>query len=118
MAEEARLVFDMAEQYVPIFLEFFAQARRDPKVLERTVEPYQTCRRFFTRLIQAGIEDGSLHDVDPSLAAEIILSMAIGMLWQSVHYPKRADWGDTAVRGVGLFLRGLATRESDEPSSP
>jgi AcrR family transcriptional regulator len=118
MAEEARIVFDTAEQYVPIFLEFFAQARREPAILERTVEPYQTYRRVLAGLIQTGIDDGFLRDVDPDLAAEIILAMAIGMLWQSVHYPTRAGWGEIAVRGVGLLLRGLSSRESHEPSSP
>jgi AcrR family transcriptional regulator len=107
MAEEARIVFEMAGQYVPIFLEFFAQARRDPEVLDRTVEPYRTYRSFFARLIQVGIDDGSLRQIDPDLAAQVILSMAIGLLWQSVHYPAESDWGDVAVGGVRLLLEGL-----------
>jgi AcrR family transcriptional regulator len=112
MAEEARIVFEMARQYVPIFLEFFAQARRDPAILERTVEPYRTYRSFFARLIQTGIDDGSLRDVDPDLAAQVILSIAVGLLWQSVHYPAESDWGDVAVNSVRLLLSGI---ERDGP---
>jgi AcrR family transcriptional regulator len=118
MAEEARIVFEMAGQYVPIFLEFFAQARRDPAILERTVETYRTYRNFFARLIQAGIEDGSLREVDPDLASQVILSMAIGLLWQSVHYPAESDWGDVAVRGVRLLLRGLEAGPRAGKSTP
>jgi AcrR family transcriptional regulator len=116
MAEEARMVFDMAGQYVPIFLEFFAQARRDPAILERTVEPYRTYRSFFARLIEAGKRDGSLRDVDPDLAAQVILSMAIGLLWQSVHYPAESDWGDVAVEGVRLLLKGIERDDTADQS--
>jgi AcrR family transcriptional regulator len=107
MAQEARIIFEMAGQYVPIFLEFFAQARRDPAILERTLDPYRTYRSFFSRLIRTGTEDGSLREVDSELAAQLILSMAIGLLWQSVHYPAESDWGDVAVSGVRMLLEGL-----------
>jgi AcrR family transcriptional regulator len=118
MAEEARIVFEMAGQYVPIFLEFFAQARRDPEILDRTVEPYRTYRSFFARLIQAGIDDGSLRQIDPDLTAQVILSMAIGLLWQSVHYPAESDWGDVAVSGVRLLLEGLeCDARRDQPAA-
>lgn len=117
MAEEARTVFEMAGRYVPIFLEFSAQARRDPAILERTLEPYRTYRGFFARLIQSGIADGSLRDVDPYLTAEIILSMAVGLLWQSVHYPTESDWGDSAVEGVRLLLTGIESGPNAGASS-
>jgi AcrR family transcriptional regulator len=107
MAQKARAIFDTAEQYVPIFLEFFAQARRDAVVLERTLAPYHTYQTFFTRLIQRGVDDGSLRSVDAGLAARVILSMAIGLLWQSVHYPGESDWGEAAVEGVRLLLSGI-----------
>jgi AcrR family transcriptional regulator len=107
MAEEARIVFEMADQYVPIFLEFFAQARRDPAILEKTIEPYQIYRRFFARLIQFAIQDGSLREVDPDLVAQAILSLAIGLVWQCIHYPDESDWGDVAVSSVRLLLEGI-----------
>src|SRR5512146_2410764 len=73
-----------ARDQLPMFLEFWLQASRDEKVWEATIEPYRQFREYFTSLIARGIQEGSLRDVDPGVAGETILSMAVGILLQAL----------------------------------
>ncbi len=107
MAAMARPVFEMDHGQLGIFLEFLTESRRDPAVLEATIEPYRRYRAFFAQTIEAGIAEGSLRAVEPDTAAQVLVSMSVGLLLQALLDPEGADWGQVALEGVGMLLKGL-----------
>jgi AcrR family transcriptional regulator len=113
MAKAARPVFQMTDDYIPIFLEFFTQANRDPAVWQATIEPYRRYRAFFARLIQAGIDEGSLREVDSDTAAQVLVSLSVGLLLQALFAPAGADWAQVAQDGIQMFLEGLASKDAN-----
>jgi AcrR family transcriptional regulator len=109
MVERAGLVFEMAEEYVPIFLEFYTKASRDPVVWQATIRPYRRYRAFFAELIEAGIAEGSFGRTDSGVAARVLLGLAFGLLLQGLLNPDDQDWAQVATEGVRMFLKGLRT---------
>lgn len=97
-----------ARDQLPMFLEFWLQASRDEKVWKASIEPYQHFREFFADLIAEGTAEGSFRKVDSEVAAQTILSMAVGILLQALLEPDRADWGRTTRQGMQIIMKGLA----------
>jgi AcrR family transcriptional regulator len=111
MANVTRGIFQEADGGLPMFLEFWSQARLDPEIWQVTIAPYRRYQKYFKLLIKEGIEEGSLKDIDPHLAALMIVSLAIGMLLQYVLDPQAEDWGEVATQSMRLLLGGLARSE-------
>jgi TetR/AcrR family transcriptional repressor of uid operon len=107
IAEIAPSIFADARGRVPLFLEFWRQASRDPDVWRATTAPYRRYHQFFENLIQAGQREGTLRDVDAEVAAQVIVALAVGLLLQGALDPQAADWGKVARDGVGIVLDGL-----------
>lgn len=101
-------IFASTDERLPMFLEFWTQASHHEEIWNATIAPYRTYREYFTRLIQEGIDEGSLKPVNPAAAAELILSMAVGMFLQGVLDPHGVDWAVTARESVHILLDGLA----------
>lgn len=110
MANMAQNVFKMADERLPMFLEFLTEARHDPSVWQAMVAPYQRYRAFFANIIEAGIAEGTLQPVDPEAAAHVIVSMAVGLVAQRVFDPTGADWGDVMQQAVQTILKGLQVK--------
>ena len=104
-------VFDAASGQLPMFLEFWSKAARDPEVWQTIIAPYRRYQRFFADMIQAGIDEGSLRAVDPETAAQTLVSLAVGLLLQGVLDPDGADWGQVTEHGIDIYLEGIAKRE-------
>ena len=68
MTEAFPAIFDTAGEGLPMFLEFWLQASRDKKIWEASIAPYRRYHKYFTSLIQKGVEEGSFVEVDPELA--------------------------------------------------
>jgi len=115
MARAARGVFADASRpgftgqagQLPLFLEFWTQATRDPLIWEKTVAPYQRYEAYFAGLVRAGIAEGSLRAVDPAAAARMIIAVAVGLLLQGLANPSNGDWGEPAEKGIEMLLHGL-----------
>lgn len=107
MAASARKVFADARGQLPMFLEFWTQATRDPAVWQRTVEPYHRYQEYFTTLIREGIAEGSLRPVDPEAAARTIIALAVGMLVQGMAGPDTGGWPETSLQGIEYLLQGI-----------
>ena len=115
MAEVAPSIFADARGRVPLFLEFWRQASRDPEVWRATTAPYRRYHQFFEKLVETGIQEGSLRAVDPDVVAQVIVALAVGLLLQGALDPQGADWSKVAREGVGIVLdgvRGHATKPS------
>ena len=63
------------------------------------------------RLIQEGIDEGSLQPVDAQLAARVLVSLAVGMLMQSLFDPQITDWQTEARQSMELLMNGIARRK-------
>ena len=110
MATMTRAVFSAADGRLSIFLEFWAQARKDPEVWRRTIEPLRLYRDSFAALIQRGIDDGSFAPVDPRIAAQGLVSIALGIIMQGVFDPLGEQWDRVALEVIKLFINGVGRR--------
>ena len=103
-------VFSEAGGKLSIFLEFLIEAGHSPTIWQATVVPLRQYRAYFAGLLQEGIDEGSLQAVDPTLASNVLLSFATGLLALGLLDPESEEWGDVAQRGIGLLLDGLRQR--------
>ena len=116
MADIVGPVFAEAGAGLPLFLEFWGQASRDPVVWQATVEPYRRYRALIATMIEAGIAEGSLLPIDADVAAGAIVSLAVGLVMQGLMDPDGADWGQVARESmrwmVGSLMRDPATSDA------
>lgn len=108
LAQIVEPVFTVAQGQIPMFLEFWRQAAKEPEVWQATIEPYRRFRAGFAALISAGITDGSLRPVDPDLAALAIVSLGVGLVVQGALDPIGENWEQAAEQALRLLLEGLA----------
>jgi AcrR family transcriptional regulator len=111
MAELAGSLFQTADIHLAIFLEFWTQANHDPHIWEAAIAPYRRYQSYFATLIQEGIDEGSIPPVDVQLAARVLVSLAVGMLMQSLFDPQITDWQTEARQSIELFMNGLVRRK-------
>ncbi|HEX9019383.1 MAG TPA: TetR/AcrR family transcriptional regulator [Anaerolineaceae bacterium] len=110
MAATIRQVFSDARGQLPMFLEFWTQATREPLLWEKTVEPYRRYEMFFADLVRAGIAEGSLQPVDPEATARTLIALAVGLLVQAMSNPDDSDWARTTIQGMDMILTGIEAR--------
>jgi AcrR family transcriptional regulator len=108
MTEVLPALFAAADERLPMFLEFMLQASRNEAIWQSTIAPYRHYREHFSKLIRDGIAEGSLKEVDPEAAAEVILSLAVGLFLQGVLDPQGADWQKVAQQSMQILMNGLA----------
>jgi AcrR family transcriptional regulator len=101
-------VFAAAENRLPMFLEFWLQASRDETVWKAIIAPYRHYQEHFSKLVQAGMDEGSLKPVEPQVAAQVIVSLAVGLVLQGVLDPHGADWEKAARESMQILMNGLA----------
>lgn len=105
-------IFKTANEGLPMFLEFWLQASREEKIWQASIAPYRRYHKYFTSLIKRGVEEGSFVDVDPELTARMIVSMAMGLLLQSLLDPKGAKWERTA-REITTMMMDTLMKKSE-----
>jgi AcrR family transcriptional regulator len=111
MARMARLVFVMAEEQLPVFLEFWAKASRDPEIWSATISPYRRYRDNFATMIESGIAEGTLRPVEARYAAYTLVGLATGLILQGLLDPDEENWGIVMYESIALLLDGLRRRE-------
>ena len=112
MAGIAEPVFREAGARLPLFLEFWRQASRDPTAWKATVAPYRRYRALFARMIEAGIDEVTMRAVDAEVAAGAIVSLAVGLVMQGLMDPDGGDWGLVSRES----LRWLVASMVQEPT--
>ncbi|MBK7454978.1 MAG: TetR/AcrR family transcriptional regulator [Anaerolineales bacterium] len=105
-------IFKTANEGLPMFLEFWLQASREEKIWQASIAPYRRYHKYFTSLIKRGVDEGSFVDVDPELTARMIVSMAMGLLLQSLLDPKGAKWEKTA-REITTMMMDTLMKKSE-----
>lgn len=111
MSSMMRIVFQAAGGYLPMFLEFWTQANRDPTVWQATIAPYRRYQELFAGMVQEGIQEGSLRPVDPQVSARLIVALALGILLQGLLDPQGTDWEQVTQLGMHYLMDGLAKEE-------
>jgi AcrR family transcriptional regulator len=101
-------VFVSASGQIPLFLEFWRQAARQPEVWTVIVEPYRRFQDSFARLIEQGVAEGSLRSVNAEETGRVLVSLGVGLVLQGLMDPQGADWGRVTGSAVETFLTGLA----------
>ena len=107
MAEAFPYIFQSAGNHLPMYMEFWLQASRDEEIWQATVAPYRRYHKYFAKLIKKGIDEGSFVDVDPDIAARLIVSTAMGLLLQSLLDPKGAKWEKVARESTTMLVNSL-----------
>jgi AcrR family transcriptional regulator len=107
ITEAFPFIFGSAGEHLPMFLEFWLQASRDDLIWQASIAPYRRYHNYFTSLIKKGVDEGSFVEVDPELTARMIVSMAMGLLLQSLLDPKGAKWEATARAITDMMLNTL-----------
>ena len=93
-------VFLQAEGQLPMFLEFWVQAVRNPEIEGLVMAPYRRYRQFFAGVIQQGVDQGEFADVDADMAAGLLVSIAVGYIVQGLGDPTGMDWSKQAQQGL------------------
>ena len=109
MAAEMRGVFAAADGRLPLFFEFWQQARRDPAVWKELIAPYRRYRDFFAKIVQTGIDEGSLRQVDAQAAGQALVALAVGIMVQGVLDPAGAEWDLVMRDALQLLITGLSS---------
>lgn len=118
MAAIAPAIFESARGRVPLFLEFWTQASRDPEVWRASIAPYRRYQQFFAALLEAGIVEGTLRPMDVQAAAYWLVAFSVGLLLQGALDPAGAHWGQITQAGVDLLLTLWAPAPAGEPGAP
>ncbi len=100
-------IFETAGGHLPMILEFWLQASRDPKVWKATIAPYRRYQEYMASLIRKGIAEGSFVETDPDVAARLVLATAMGLLLQSLMDPKGARWEHVAHESMTTLLNTM-----------
>jgi AcrR family transcriptional regulator len=108
LAGMAKQVFEAAAGQLPMFLEFWHQATRDPEVWQATIAPYRRFRSAFAALVSDGISEGTLRAVDPDVAAHTLVALGVGLVLQAALDPAGAEWHGITGQAIRLLLDGLA----------
>jgi AcrR family transcriptional regulator len=100
-------VFQSARGHLPMFLEFWAQAIRDKEVWQATIAPYRRYQQQFARLMQRGIDEGTLKMDDPQSTAWLIMALVTGVILQGLLDPQAANWDEVGQHGIQVIMEGL-----------
>lgn len=107
LASLGKLLFLAGEKQLNILMEFWEQTRHDPDAWKAAGEPYARYQKFLSRIIQKGIDEGSLRPVDPEDVSRLIIAVATGLMLQGVLDTGGNAWGETIEKYIGLVLEGI-----------
>jgi AcrR family transcriptional regulator len=111
MADILPEILESAEGRLPIFLEFWGYAVRDPKLWKAAVAPYRRYREYFQKIL-ADMQPDSADAREKETAGLAVMSLAIGLVIQGILDPKAAEWGSVGRESMRMLLEGLRHRQS------
>jgi len=100
-------IIESSRDKLPIFLEFLMRATRDPEIRKATLKPYRTYSEYFSDLIRKGVKEGTIRTGDPDTAAQILVSLAVGLVLQGSIDAGSTDWEAVATNAVRTFVRSI-----------
>lgn len=100
-------IFSAGQGQLPMFLEFWVQASRDPAVWQVTIAPYYRYANLFAGALRRGMQEGALRSTDPDGAARILMALAIGLIIQGLFDPDGANWEQVSRQGFATLIAGM-----------
>ncbi|MGD2027121.1 MAG: TetR/AcrR family transcriptional regulator [Anaerolineales bacterium] len=100
-------IFDVAEGQLPIILDFWVKASREPELWEATIAPFERYYALITGMIEQGIREGSLEQTDSRQTALILISIGVGALLQGLLAEDTGEWGQVGQAGIDLILKSI-----------
>jgi len=110
MAGLMQPVFENNQYFMGLFLELWTHANRNEKVRQATIAPYRRFQETFARLIERGIEEGTIMDVEPEIAGQLLLSLSSGLFLQASLEQDQVNWGNKLQESIEILLNGLKRR--------
>lgn len=100
------IVLMAGREQLPLFLDFWAQAVRDPVVSNAMRDHYHHYQAIFTHLLQTGIQEGSLREIAPRPLAQALVALGVGTVLQGLLDP-HLDGEAIARQGLLSMLEGI-----------
>jgi AcrR family transcriptional regulator len=100
-------IFDLAEGQLPILLDLWAKASRDPHIWQATIAPFEHYYQVITELIQDGVRQGSLVETEARRTALIMISLGVGALLQGLLSANTDEWGQIGQEGIDWILKSI-----------
>lgn len=107
MTQVIPAVFEDANNQMGIYLEFWAQATRDPEIFEALIKPYHRYTRYFSMLLQKGFDEGSFTSIKPEIMSRVVISLALGVLLQGMLDSSGTDWQKVAETGMRMITEQI-----------
>lgn len=112
MAPALSPIFTKAES-IPLFLEFWLQAMRDPEIAHRLIKPYYKYCRYFENMFIKGVSEESFDaGTDPHYSMRMVMALAIGLIMQSMIEPKKENWQQVTQYSIKKITSGLRKEQS------
>ncbi len=111
MAGMMQPVFENNKYFMGLFLELWRHANRNEKIRQATVAPYRRFEETFARLIERGIKEGTIDQVNSGTAAQLLLSLSSGLFLQASLETSNAKWGEKLQESIVILLNGLKRRD-------
>jgi AcrR family transcriptional regulator len=102
-----KTVTDSSGGKLPLFLQFWSEATHDREIWNATVSYYKKYRKYFSKIIERGVKEGSFKKVDSNVAANVIVSFAIGFLLQELVGSDGENWEKASKEGFEMILKIL-----------
>lgn len=112
MAGKIQTVIENNQEIMGLFLELWPHAGRNEKVRRATLAPYRRYQEIFSGLIRRGIDEGTIAEVDPAVAGQLLLSLSSGLFLQASLDPTGVDWGKKMQDSIMILLSGLKKERS------
>jgi AcrR family transcriptional regulator len=101
---------DRMKVAMPIFVEFYAVAFRQPSVRDYLSQMYDEFLAPLSALIRQGVERGEFRTVDPDEVALAWTALLEGLTLLWIVNPRSLAWREHAETAVQLLLDGLRAR--------
>jgi AcrR family transcriptional regulator len=101
---------DRMKVAMPIFVEFYAVAFRQPSVRNYLSQMYDEFLAPLSALIQQGVESGEFRAVEPDEVALAWTALLEGLTLLWIVNPRSLAWREHAEAAVQLLLDGLRAR--------
>lgn len=110
IAKKAQPVFKEARGQMPIFLELWIKASRVQKLKDITIVSYRKYLKLFKEIIDNGIKEGLIREVNADAVSRMIVAVAVGFIMQGLLDPEGTDWDKVAGESAAVIIKGIADR--------
>lgn len=100
-------VFADAEGRFPMVMEFWLQSYREPELWQKTIAPFFRYQVFFEKLLERGIREGSIKEIDPRAGGRILVAVSLGVLLSSMFDPSGEDWSKITKTAMEHLMTGM-----------